>query len=395
MSTFPLFLSRRIRRTRPFFHTSTMHPAGESRDPRPLIAVFETRSLDTGDIPLDELADLGRVIFRDGKISAETCRQEAEALIVVINKSPISTAVLARFPQLRMIAVTATGYDCVDLDAARQAGVLVCHVPEYGTEAVAEHVFALLLAHCRAVERHDALIRAGQWQRHGEFSFWETPQTEIAGLTLGIVGWGRIGRRVATIAQAWGMHILVHTRQPPGNSPAAVRFLDLATLVAEADIVSLHCPLNDATRGMVNDELLSRMKSTAILINTARGGLVDEQRFGRRIAGGASRRSLVGHGCSRTHNQRQSAIFGAALHLDAAPGLGHEHGTSAAGRRDSREYSSVPGWESAPPCGITSRVHSATTPLEPLLSHAVARIGSLVACHLPRVPFPHEFDFEE
>lgn len=257
------------------------------------IVVFESRSLDTGDVTLEELAVLGQVTFREDKLQPDVGDRERDAEIIVINKSLVSREALAQLPQLRLISVTATGYDCVDLDATRQAGVLVCNVPEYGTEAVAEHVFALLLAYCRRVEWHDALVRQGQWQRHGEFSFWDTPQQELSGRTMGIVGWGRIGRRVAAMARAWGMKLLAHTREPPVRSRPAARFVDLQTLASSADVISLHCPLTDVTRGMVNAELLQRMKPTSILINTARGGLVDEQALAQALHDGVIAAALL------------------------------------------------------------------------------------------------------
>ncbi len=251
-------------------------PNSRDSNLQPLIAVLERRSVDTDDNPLDEIAQLGNVVFYDRTSPTEIVAHAAKAAVIVINKAPINREILEQLPNLQLVCVTATGYDCVNVSAARSARVTVCNVPEYSTEAVAEHVFAMLLAHFRAPERHDSLIRDGQWQRHGEFCFWQTPQQEIQGLTLGVVGWGKIGQRVAEIANVLGMKLLVHTRTVPSNPRPPARFVDLSTLFEMSDIISLHCPLTEKTRHLVNGQLLSATKSTAILINTARGGLIDE-----------------------------------------------------------------------------------------------------------------------
>jgi glycerate dehydrogenase len=184
-----------------------------------------------------------------------------------------------------LVAVTATGYDCVDLEAARRHDVAVCNVPEYSTDSVAQFVFSLLLHLVHNVSVHDRLVREGEWQRCGDFCFWRTPLVELSGCTIGIVGWGRIGQRVGTLARAFGMNVLACSRTRR-NAPDYRQFewRDAVSLFAESDVVSLHCPLTAETAGMVNGDLLAGMKPSAYLINTARGGLIVEQDLAHALA---------------------------------------------------------------------------------------------------------------
>jgi glycerate dehydrogenase len=177
---------------------------------------------------------------------------------------------------LRYIGVLATGYNVVDVAAARARGMVVTNVPAYSTPSVAQHVFALLLELTRGAGRHAALVRQGHWSSSPDFAFWVGDQVELAGLTCGIVGFGAIGRAVARIAGAFGMRVLVHTRTPDPAAWPEVTFVGLNELFTTADIISLHCPLSDETRGLVNAMRLAAMKPTAYLINTGRGPLVDE-----------------------------------------------------------------------------------------------------------------------
>jgi len=177
------------------------------------------------------------------------------------------------------VTVTATGYDCVDAIATRELGITVCNVPEYGTDSVAQHAFALLLHLCHHVELHDRAVHAGKWQASGDFSFWERPLIALAGKTLGIVGWGRIGQQMAQIGSTFGMEILAFTRTQ--KDPPTLKHFDWSSsivhLVSRSDVVSLHCPLTDATRGLINRETLRHFRPGSILLNTSRGALVVEQ----------------------------------------------------------------------------------------------------------------------
>jgi len=191
---------------------------------------------------------------------------------VFANKSVIDRAAIAANPQLRLVALTATGVDNVDLAAAREAGVAVCNLRDYCTESVAHHAFAMLLALTRRLRDYDALARSGRWQEAGQFSVFPYPIRELGGRTLGIVGHGTLGRAVEAIARAFGMRVEIANRT--GGAPAAGR-RDLDEMLPELDVLSLHCPLTGATRGLVSRARLARMKPDAVLINTARGALVD------------------------------------------------------------------------------------------------------------------------
>jgi glycerate dehydrogenase len=240
------------------------------------IVVLDGYTLNPGDNPWDEVAELGELIVYD-RTPPELVRERArDADIVLTNKTKLSAATLGELPRLKFISVLATGYDVVDVRAARERGILVANVPEYGTHSVAQHTFALLLELCNRVGQHDAAVRAGEWQRCADFSFWLQSPRELHGLIFGVVGLGRIGRRVAEIALAFGMKVCATGPRVPHALPATIEWTALADLAGTADVVSLHCPLTPENEGFVNREFLSRMKPTAFLINTARGGLVDE-----------------------------------------------------------------------------------------------------------------------
>ena len=185
-------------------------------------------------------------------------------------------------PALRGICVLATGYNVVDVRAARERGIPVCNVPSYSSESVVEHTFALLFELCRAVGEHDRAVHRGDWVSSPDFCFWRTPQLELSGKTLGVVGFGTIGRRVAEVGSAFGMRVLA-TRSSRQASPPSVESLELEELVARADVVSLHCPLTPETTELVRWERLITMKSSALLLNTARGGLIREADLARAL----------------------------------------------------------------------------------------------------------------
>ena len=210
-------------------------------------------------------------------IHAQTAQAEVPARVagfeaVFANKSVIDRATIRANPQLKMIALTATGVDNVDLAAARESGVAVCNLRDYCTASVAQHVFAMLLALTHRLAEYHALVRSGQWQEAKQFSVFPYPIRELQGRVFGIVGYGTLGKSVAGLARAFGMRVEIANR--PGGAPSAGR-RDLDDLLPELDVLSLHCPLTDATRGLVSRERLARMKPDAVLINTARGALVD------------------------------------------------------------------------------------------------------------------------
>ena len=240
------------------------------------IAVLDGYALNPGDNPWTEVAALGELTVHERTAEADILARAAGAQIVLTNKTPLSAETIAKLPMLEFIAVLATGFNIVDVAAARQRGIPVSNVPVYGTDSVAQFVFALLLELCHQAALHDRLVHRGEWPKR-EWTFWETPLVELAGKKMGIVGFGRIGRRVGELAHAFGMEVLAHDSvrgAAPHYEPFGWRGLE--ALFAEADVVSLHCPLTPENREMVNASLLSRMKREALLINTARGPLVQE-----------------------------------------------------------------------------------------------------------------------
>jgi len=231
------------------------------------IVVLDGHTLNPGDNPWDAVAELGELEVYDYTPADRLVERSLDADIIVTNKAVLSADVISKLPKLEFITVTATGYNIVDTVAARARGIPVSNVPEYGTDSVAQFVAALILELAHRVAYHSDMVHAGKWSKQQDFCFWDTPQIELAGKTMAIIGYGKIGHRVGEIAEALGMKILT-----AGRDIAKVR-----KAVAQADVVTFHCPLTDANKGIVNRELLALMKPTAFLINAARGGLVVEQ----------------------------------------------------------------------------------------------------------------------
>ncbi|WP_266362781.1 D-2-hydroxyacid dehydrogenase [Tellurirhabdus rosea] len=240
------------------------------------ITYLDAYALNPGDLDWAPLETLGDVTFYDRTAPEELLARAAEADLLLVNKIRFSAETLAQLPRLRYIGVTATGYDIIDVKAARERGITVTNVKGYSTESVAQHTFALLLELAYRTSVHEASVRAGDWGRQPDFCYWKTPLVELAGKTLGLVGYGDIGRRVADIGRAFGMNILVNRRDTSEALPEGRQYADLATVFAESDVVSLHCPMTADNRGFVNRERLSTLKPTAYLINTSRGGLINE-----------------------------------------------------------------------------------------------------------------------
>ncbi|GBD27611.1 Glycerate dehydrogenase [bacterium HR30] len=240
------------------------------------IVVLDGYTLNPGDNPWDPIAELGELVVYDRTPVHLIVERARGAEILLTNKTPITSSSLAQLPDLRFIAVLATGYDVVDVHAARARGVVVANVPEYSTSSVAQHTFALLLELCHRVGVHDQVVHGGCWAACPDFSFWLQAPVELQDMKLGIVGFGRIGRRVAQIGSALGMHVLATGPRQPSDLPTSVQWVALADLFRQADVVSLHCPLTPANERFVNAALIALMKPGAFLINTARGRLIDE-----------------------------------------------------------------------------------------------------------------------
>ncbi|RKX28492.1 MAG: D-2-hydroxyacid dehydrogenase [Verrucomicrobia bacterium] len=240
------------------------------------IVVLDGYTLNPGDNPWDEIAAHGEFVCHDRTAPEEILERSRNADILLTNKTVLNADTLAELPNLKFICVLATGYNVVDVEAARERDIPVANVPIYGTDAVAEYVFALLLNHFRQPHLHSGLVLNGEWSGGGEWSFWRTPLAELAGKTIGIVGFGRIGRRVGEIASAFKMKVLANDPYHGNEPPYAFEWREIPELFAEADVVTLHCNLTPENTGMVDTTLLSRMKKTAYLINTSRGPLVKD-----------------------------------------------------------------------------------------------------------------------
>ena len=240
------------------------------------ITVLDGYTLNPGENPWDEVSRLGEFTCHDRTSPGDVVARARDAEIVLTNKAPLPAEAIAALPKLRFVGVLATGYNIVDVKAARARGIPVSNVPIYGTDSVAEYVIALVLNHFRQPQLHGDLVRKGEWNRAGDWSFWRTPLAELAGRTIGIVGFGRIGRRLGELAAAFRMKVLANDVFH-GNPPSyPFEWREVPELFAESDVISLHCNLTPENTGMVNRALLSRMKPGAYLVNTSRGPLVNE-----------------------------------------------------------------------------------------------------------------------
>lgn len=240
------------------------------------ITVLDGYALNPGDLDWQSLRELGNLTVYDRTPEPEVLARAADAEILLTNKAIISAATIRQLPKLKYIGVMATGYNVVDVAAAKERGIVVTNVPAYGTASVAQFTFALILELCCQVGVHNDSVHEGDWARSPDFSYWKVPLTELEGKVLGIVGLGSIGRQVARIALAFGMKVMAHHKHPERDRMEGVTFVELDTCFTEADIVSLHCPLNAENREFVNRALLSRMKRSAFLVNTSRGPLIQE-----------------------------------------------------------------------------------------------------------------------
>ncbi len=241
----------------------------------PSIVVLDSYCLNPGDLSWKRLEELGECAYYERTKPEQVSERIRDADIVFTNKAMMPREAIAGHPRLKYIGVTATGYNIVDVQAAGEYSILVTNVPSYGTASVAQMVFAHLLNLTQRVADHAQAVRQGRWASSPDWCFWDFPLLELEGMTMGIVGFGRIGRATAQLAQAFGMQVLAHNRSAVVLS-TGIRAVDLETIFRESDVVSLHCPLTPETFRLVNRERLALMKPTAFLINASRGPLVDE-----------------------------------------------------------------------------------------------------------------------
>lgn len=241
------------------------------------IVVLDGYAANPGDLSWDELKKLGECVVYDRTSPGELLERAEGAEILLTNKTLLTAADLEALPDLKYIGVLATGYNVVDTEAARRRGIVVTNIPAYSTASVAQMVFAHLLNIAQQVQHHSEQVRAGRWTRNADFCFWDTPLIELQGKKIGIVGLGHTGYATARIAIGFGMEVYAYTSKSHLQLPPEIHKRELDELFSECDVVSLHCPLTESTRGLVNADRLRRMKPTAILINTGRGPLVDEQ----------------------------------------------------------------------------------------------------------------------
>lgn len=241
------------------------------------IAILDGAVLNPGDVDWSPITALGETVIHADTSPAQLAEHAAGADVVLTNKTPLRREDLDKLPEARMVGVLATGYNVVDIAALAERGIPVCNVVAYGVGDVAQHAMALLLELCRRTSLHTESVRRGEWQACGSWCYWKVPPVCLEGLTLGLVGFGGIGRRMGELGHAFGMNVLACCRtpkNPPSYSPFA--FATMTRLLEAADVVSLHCPLTEETRQCINARSLSLMRRGAILLNTARGELVDE-----------------------------------------------------------------------------------------------------------------------
>ncbi len=242
------------------------------------IVVLDGYVLNPGDLSWDDLKQFGETTVYDRTPPDRIVERIGAAEIVITNKCVIDRDVMEACPSMRYVGVLATGYNVVDLDAAREQGITVTNVPAYGTGAVGQFAIALLLEICNHIGEHARSVREGEWTASPDFCYWKRPMIELDGKTLGIIGFGRIGRKTGQIAQALGMRVLASgSRKIPELESDTMRYVELDELLEKSDVISLHCPLMEKTRGIINRDSIARMKDGVIIINTSRGPLIVEE----------------------------------------------------------------------------------------------------------------------
>lgn len=242
------------------------------------LVILDGHTLNPGDLSWAGLENLCELKVYDRTEESQIIERVGDAELVFTNKTPLSASMLNKLPKLKYIGVLATGYNVVDTAAANSLGIVVTNIPTYGTTAVAQFVFALLLEICHHVGKHSDAVKENRWTTSADFCFWDYPLIELAGKTLGIIGFGRIGQSTAKIAQAFGMKVLANDAYKDLSLESdTLRYVEIDELFSESDVISLHCPLFESTIGIINKENIDKMKDGVIIINTSRGPLIVEK----------------------------------------------------------------------------------------------------------------------
>lgn len=242
------------------------------------IVVLDGYTLNPGDLTWEGLEEIGELTVYDRTPQEQIVKRIGDAEAVFTNKTPLTKETLAQAPNLKFVGVLATGYNVVDIEAAKNNGIAVANIPTYGTTAVAQFVFALLLEMCHHVWVHHQAVKAGEWTNNQDWSFWKYPLIELAGKTIGIVGYGRIGQATGKIARSFGMSVLAYDQAKNKElENETMKYVELDTLLAKSDVISLHLPLFPNTEGIINKDTIARMKQGVMIINTSRGPLVVEE----------------------------------------------------------------------------------------------------------------------
>ena len=258
------------------------------------IVILDGNALNPGDLSWDPIREFGEVtVYPRTESLEDTIQRIGDHEIVLINKVPITEEVFEACPNIKLICVQATGFNVVDCDAAKRQGIPVCNVPSYSTAAVAQFTMALLLEVCHRIGHHDRLVHEGKWCESESFCFWDSQQMELAGKTMGIIGFGSIGQAVGRLAKVLGMEVITYSRSIRPEGKEIAEYVDLDTLLARSDVISLHCPLFPETEKMINAQTIGKMKDGVILLNTSRGGVIDEEAVSVALRSGKIRAAAV------------------------------------------------------------------------------------------------------
>lgn len=240
------------------------------------IVVLDGYTENPGDLSWDTLGRLGELTVYDRTPQDQVIERIGNAEIVLVNKVQMTKEIIEQTTSVKYIGVLATGYNVVDVDVAEAKGITVTNIPTYGTDGVAQYAIALLLELCHRIGDHSNTVSAGDWTNNADWCYWNSPQMELAGKTLGIIGYGRIGQKVGAIASALGMNVLANDRGKKQDTSAGAKLVDLDQLFKESDVISLHCPLFPETEGIINKENIAKMKDGVYIINDSRGQLINE-----------------------------------------------------------------------------------------------------------------------